>query len=288
MNVITTLSAMLAQREIWKRAGKQIGFVPTMGYLHEGHLSLVQRALTENDIVVASIFVNPLQFGPNEDFSRYPRNFERDTQLLEAAGVSAVFHPSPEEMYPPDANTTIEVKGVSEGLEGAVRPGHFKGVATVVAKLFNLVGAQKAYFGQKDAQQVAVLKQMVRDLNFPTEIVVCPTRREKDGLAMSSRNVYLSPEERRAAPVLHIALESAARLWLEAPDKRNGDSLRTIMQAVLDAEPLAKPDYVSAADPVTLAEYGGAIPADKGALLSLAVRFGNTRLIDNLPLEANY
>jgi pantoate--beta-alanine ligase len=276
---------MRAKMSEWRRAGNSVGFVPTMGYLHDGHLALVRRATEENDITVASIFVNPLQFGPKEDLARYPRDFERDSKLLEAAGVAAIFYPDATEIYPPDFSTSVEVGRVSEGLEGGVRPGHFRGVATVVSKLFNIVTADKAYFGQKDAQQVAVIKRMVLDLNFGIEIVVCPTVREKDGLAMSSRNVYLSAEERRAAPVLHIALESAARLWQEAHQQRNGENLRKIMRAVLDSEPLAKPDYVSAADPATLQEYDAEVPPGNGVLLSLAVRFGTTRLIDNMLLE---
>jgi pantoate--beta-alanine ligase len=285
VEVLTTVGAMRAALSEWRRAAKTVGFVPTMGYLHDGHLALVRRAGQENDIVVASIFVNPLQFGPKEDLARYPRDFERDSKLLEAAGVTAIFYPDASEMYPPDFSTSVEVSRVSEGLEGGVRPGHFRGVATVVSKLFNIVTADKAYFGQKDAQQIAVIKRMVRDLNFGIEIVVCPTVREKDGLAMSSRNVYLSAEERRAAPVLRIALEAAARLWHEAPEQRNGENLRKIMQAVLDSESLANPDYVSAADPASLQEYAAEIPSGNGVLLSLAVRFGATRLIDNMLIE---
>ena len=283
MQVIETVADMITQRQQWRVAGRTVGLVPTMGYLHNGHLSLVRQAKADNDLTVVSIFVNPLQFGPKEDFGRYPRNFERDISLLEAAGVDLVYHPSLEEMYPAGFLAIVEVGGVTEGLEGAVRPGHFRGVTTVVTKLFNTVGADRAYFGQKDAQQVAVLRKMVADLNFPIEVIVCPTLREPDGLAMSSRNVYLSAQERAAAPVLYKALQTAAGLWQNGI--RSGQALREAMQLVLHSEPLASPDYVSAADPQSLSEYEGDIPAGKGVLLSMAVRFGTTRLIDNMPLE---
>ena len=286
MQLITTVEGMAAQREAWRAAGQSVGLVPTMGYLHQGHLSLAERSRQENDLTIASIFVNPLQFGPKEDFGRYPRDLDRDLKMLDNAGVAAVFHPEPAEMYPPGFEASVEVGGITNVLEGAARPGHFKGVTTVVAKLFNIVGAQRAYFGQKDAQQVAVLRKMVRDLNFPVQLVICPTLREPDGLAMSSRNVYLSPQERQAAPALYGALQAAARLWREKPDQRSGPALRTAMQNVLAEVPAGKADYVSAADPLTLQEYEGAVPPGQGVLLSLAVRFGSTRLIDNMPLEA--
>jgi len=285
VQLITTVEEMAARREEWRAAGKTVGLVPTMGYLHQGHLSLAERSRQENDLTVASIFVNPLQFGPKEDFGRYPRDLDRDLKLLESVGVAAVFHPEPSEMYPPGFDASVEVGGITGVLEGAARPGHFKGVTTVVAKLFNIVGARRAYFGQKDAQQVAVLRKMVRDLNFPLQLVVCPTMREPDGLAMSSRNVYLSPEERQAAPALYRALQAAAQLWQERPDERSGPALRAAMENVLAGVPLGKADYVSAADPLTLQEYAGAVPPGQGALLSMAVRFGSTRLIDNMPLE---
>jgi pantoate--beta-alanine ligase len=254
-----------------------------MGYLHEGHLALVAAARAAHDVVVVSIFVNPAQFGPNEDFSRYPRDEARDLALLEGAGVDWVFLPSAAEVYPPGYQTYIEVRDVTQRLEGAVRPGHFAGVATVVAKLFNLVQPTQVYFGQKDAQQVVVLRRMVRDLNFPLELVVRPTEREPDGLARSSRNVYLNPEERQAALCLSRALRAAQDQWQAGV--RDGDTLRAAMQAVLAAEPLARPDYVSVADPDTLEELQ-AIGPDQGALASLAVRVGKTRLIDNVVLEA--
>jgi pantoate--beta-alanine ligase len=284
LELIETVAAMQGRSVAWRKAGQSVGLVPTMGYLHEGHLSLVAQARAENEIIVASIFVNPLQFGPKEDFGRYPRNLERDLALLETAGVTAVYHPTVEEMYPTGFDTNIAVGCITTVLEGAVRPGHFQGVTTVVAKLFNAVGPQRAYFGQKDAQQVAVIRQMVRDLNFPLEIIVCPIVRESDGLALSSRNVYLSPEERRAAPVLHQALQAAAQLWQSQPDQRDGPALRAAISAVLASEPLGQPDYVSAANPLTLQEYDGPIPPGQGVLLSLAVRFSSARLIDNLLL----
>jgi len=255
------------------------GLVPTMGALHEGHLSLVSRAKSECDHVGVSIFVNPAQFGAGEDLSRYPRDLDRDLKLLEPLGVDVVWAPAPQVVYPPAFQTWVTVEELSRGLEGGQRPGHFRGVATVVAKLFNLFVPDKAYFGQKDAQQVMVIKRMVEDLNFPVEIVVCPTVRATDGLALSSRNAYLGPEERRAATVLFRAL-SAARAAYENGE-RNGGSLRAAMRAILDAEPLAHVDYISAADPETLAEVDR---ADAGVLLSLAVRIGSTRLIDNFLL----
>jgi pantoate--beta-alanine ligase len=255
------------------------GLVPTMGALHEGHLSLVQKARSECDHVGVSIFVNPAQFGAGEDLSRYPRDLDRDLKLLEPLEVDVIWVPAPDVVYPPAFQTWVTVEEVSRGQEGGLRPGHFRGVATVVAKLFNLFVPDKAYFGQKDAQQVVVIKRMVEDLNFPVEIVVCPTVRAPDGLALSSRNAYLSPEERRAATVLFRAL-SAARALYEGGE-RNGGSLRAAMRAILDAEPLARADYISAADPETLTEVER---TDAGVLLSLAVRIGSTRLIDNFLL----
>ncbi|SNB74053.1 pantoate--beta-alanine ligase [Thermoflexus hugenholtzii] len=255
------------------------GFVPTMGYLHEGHLSLVRRARAENDRVAVSIFVNPTQFGPHEDYARYPRDLERDLRLLEPLGVDLVFVPSVEEMYPPGFQTWVIVEEVSRPLEGASRPGHFRGVATVVAKLFNILQPDRAYFGQKDAQQTVVIRRMVQDLNIPVEIVICPTVREPDGLAMSSRNTYLNPEERRAATVLFRALQ-AAKARYEAGE-RDAEGLREAMREVIRAEPLARIDYVSVADPETLQELER---VEGPALLSLAVYIGTTRLIDNIML----
>jgi pantoate--beta-alanine ligase len=252
-----------------------VGAVPTMGYLHEGHLALVRRARAENDHVVVSIFVNPTQFGPTEDYARYPRDPERDLALLRTEGVDAVFMPSVEEMYPEGFATYVNVERLTERLEGAHRPGHFRGVTTVVTKLFHILQPHRAYFGQKDAQQLIVIRRMTRDLAFPVDIVDVPTVREPDGLAMSSRNVYLSPDERRAATVLFRALERARQLW--DAGVRDGDRLREAMREVVDSEPLARADYVSVADPETLEELG----AIQGrALASLAVRLGSTRLID--------
>jgi pantoate--beta-alanine ligase len=241
----------------------------------------VQRARAENDHVGVSIFVNPTQFGPSEDLAAYPRDLKRDLELLRAAGADLVWAPPAEEVYPPGFQTYVTVEDVTRFLEGRARPGHFRGVATVVAKLFNVFQPDRAYFGQKDAQQVVVIKRMARDLDFPVEVVVCPTLREPDGLAMSSRNVYLTPEQRAAAPVLYRAL-SAARVAWDA-GARDGEALRAAMQAVLAVEPLALPEYVSAADPETLEELGR---AERGALLSMAVRIGRARLIDNILLES--
>jgi pantoate--beta-alanine ligase len=258
-----------------------VGFVPTMGYLHPGHISLVEMARRENSVVAVSIFVNPTQFGPNEDFSRYPRDPERDLAMLGEAGVDWVFTPSVDEMYPEGFSTYVDVREITRRLEGEMRPGHFTGVATVVAKLFNIVRPTRAYFGQKDAQQVAVLRKMVADLAFPLQVVVAPTLRESDGLAMSSRNIYLAPDERQAALCLSRALHAASALWEKG--ERRGSALREAMQAVISAEPLARPDYVSVADPLTLEELDDT-GAATAALASLAVRIGKTRLIDNLVL----
>ncbi len=257
-----------------------LALVPTMGYLHEGHLSLVRRARAECDHVAVSIFVNPTQFGPNEDYGTYPRDTRRDLELLRAEGVDLVFMPDAAEIYPPDFSTSIDVEKVTAPLEGAARPGFFRGVATVVCKLFNIVQPNRAYFGQKDAQQAVVVRKMVRDLNFPVTIVVCPTIREPDGLALSSRNAYLGPEEQQAARILYKAL-TAARHEFDAGE-RDGKVLRRTMRQVLSSEPLAHPDYVSAADPDTLQELDQV--GERGVLLSLAVRVGPARLIDNVLL----
>lgn len=261
------------------RAGRTLGLVPTMGALHAGHLSLVARARGENDQVLASIFVNPTQFGPNEDLAAYPRTPERDLHLLESLGVDAVWTPAPGDVYPPGFQTFVNVDEVSAPLEGARRPGHFRGVATVVAKLFNVFQPDRAYFGQKDAQQVAVIRRMAFDLAFPVDIVVCPIVREADGLALSSRNVYLSPDERRRAPVIFRALE-AGRLAFEN-GQRDANPLRRLVSDVLASEPLIAADYVSIADPDTLAER---TIVERPTLLSVAARVGRTRLIDNVLL----
>jgi len=252
------------------------GLVPTMGALHEGHASLVRKARLECEHVGASIFVNPSQFGAGEDFGKYPRTLERDLELLEKLGVDVVFVPSVDVMYPPGYQTWVEVADVTTRLEGECRPGHFRGVATVVAKLFNAFMPSRAYFGQKDAQQVVVLRRMVRDLSFPVELVVCPTLREADGLALSSRNAYLNPAERKAATVLFRSLCSAREKYDNG--ERDAEVLRAAMISILSSEPLADAQYVSAADPETLEELE---KIDKGVLLSLAVRIGKTRLIDN-------
>ncbi len=250
-----------------------------MGWLHGGHRALMERARSESATTVVTIFVNPRQFNEASDYTRYPRNEGRDLALCEAAGVDLVWAPPVEEVYPAGFDTTVAVGAVARPLEGAARPGHFDGVATVVAILFSLVGAERAYFGQKDAQQVMVIRQMARDLAIGTEVVACPTVREPDGLALSSRNVHLTPEQRAAAPVLRRALAAARARWDEG--ERDAHALRDAMWDVLTAEPLARPDYVSVADGRTLAELER---VDGPALLSLAVRFGETRLIDNEPL----
>jgi pantoate--beta-alanine ligase len=258
---------------------RPIGLVPTMGWLHDGHRALMARARAADATTVVSIFVNPRQFGDPADLAQYPRNGARDLEICEAEGVDLVFAPPVEEVYPPGFDTVVSVGSIARPLEGAARPGHFDGVATVVAILFGLVRADRAYFGQKDAQQVAVIRRMAIDLAIPTEVIACPTIREPDGLAMSSRNVHLSPAERVAAPVLRQALLAAREAWLGG--ERSGDVLRERMRAQLAEEPLAVVEYVSCADAVTLAELDH---ADGPALLSLAVRFGPTRLIDNEPV----
>ena len=260
-------------------APRPIGLVPTMGWLHEGHTSLVDRSRAENATTVVSIFVNPRQFGEATDFTRYPRNEARDLATCEAAGVDLVFAPSVDEVYPPGFDTVVSVGAIARPLEGAARPGHFDGVATVVAILFALVGAERAYFGTKDAQQVRVIRRMALDLALPTTVVPCPTVREPDGLAMSSRNARLSPEARAAAPVLRRALMEARAAWERG--ERSADGLRDILRATLATEPLADVEYVSVADDLTLAELDHVTGP---ALLSLAVRFGDVRLIDNEPL----
>ena len=261
-------------------APRPVGLVPTMGWLHEGHRALMQRARADTATVVVSIFVNPRQFNVASDFTQYPRNEARDLGMCEVEGVDLVFAPGVEEIYPPGFSTTVSVGTVALPLEGAARPGHFDGVATVVAILFDLVGAERAYFGQKDAQQVMVIRQMARDLAIGTEVVACPTIREPDGLALSSRNVHLSAEERAAAPVLRRALLAARARW-EAGEA-HADRLRDAMFEVLTQEPLVNVEYVSIADGTSLAELD---QVDRPALASLAVRFGTTRLIDNEILD---
>ncbi len=261
---------------------KPLGLVPTMGYLHDGHLSLVRRARQECASVAVSIFVNPSQFGPQEDLAAYPRDLPRDLAMLEAAGVDLVWTPSPEAMYPPGYQTWVMVERVSAGLEGERRPGHFRGVATIVTKLFHAFQPQRAYFGQKDAQQAVVIRRLATDLDFPVEVVVCPTVREADGLALSSRNTYLRPDERRAAAVLYRALRAAEQAY--ASGEHDAERLRQAMRQVLAQEPLAKVQYVSATDPDSLAEIDGAA---ERALLSMAVFIGKTRLIDNVVVSGD-
>lgn len=276
MKKIDEIEELRALRE---RLPEPVGFVPTMGYLHEGHLSLARQARLECASVVASIFLNPTQFSPQEDLAAYPRDLPRDLRLLEEMGVDLVWVPTVDMMYPPGYQTWVSVEEVTKPLEGSRRPTHFRGVTTVVAKLFNSVQPQIAYFGQKDAQQAVVIRRMVTDLNFPLEVRVCPIVREGDGLAMSSRNIYLNPTERRAAPILYQALQ-AAQMAFESGE-RDADLLRKIVSEKIQIEPLASLQYVSCADPETLQELTGLI--DRG-LLSLAVFFGNTRLIDNIIL----
>ena len=277
MDTVVTIDDLWQKR---RELVEPVGLVPTMGFLHEGHLSLVRLAKKECASVVVSIFVNPTQFGPNEDLESYPRDLERDLALLEAVGVDMVWMPTAELMYPPGYQTWVEVEEMTQPLEGAQRPGHFRGVTTVVAKLFNGVQPDKAYFGQKDAQQAAVIRKMVRDLNFPLQVVVAPIVREPDGLALSSRNTYLDAEQRQAATVLSRALQAAAEAYKEG--ERDANVMREMMDKTIENEPLAQAQYVSCADRVTLEELEH---ITEGALLSMAVYVGKTRLIDNLVLE---
>ena len=271
-----TLQKLIDLREILRSMPSPVGLVPTMGYLHEGHLSLVKQARQDCASVVVSIFVNPTQFGPQEDLEAYPRDIPRDLDLLEKDGVDLVWIPERGDLYPPDFQTWVNVEDVAQPLEGVMRPGHFQGVVTIVAKLFNAVQPEKAYFGQKDAQQVVVIRRMVKDLNFPLDIVVCPIVREKDGLAMSSRNVYLNPQERKAATALFKALKKAESAFENL--SLGAEDLRQIMADTIKSEPLAQVQYVSCANPDTLEELLGPI---NRALLSTAVVIGETRLIDN-------
>ncbi len=274
-----TVATIAELRRIRAKLSGEVGFVPTMGYLHQGHLALVRQARAENPSVVVSIFVNPTQFGPKEDFARYPRDPQRDLGMLEKAKVDLVFMPAADEMYPPGFNSWVEVGGVAERLEGASRPGHFRGVATVVAKLFNIVQPDRAYFGQKDAQQLIVIKKMAADLDMDLEIVAVPTVREADGLAMSSRNTFLNPQERKQAAVLYQALTLAQKLYSQG--EKDAKAILKQMTTIIQKQPLAKIDYVSIANAETLDELDRVKPP---ALVSLAVRFGKTRLIDNTVL----
>jgi len=280
MQVIATVAEMEAERG---RVKGRVGLVPTMGALHEGHLSLVRAARSECDRVFVSVFVNPTQFGPQEDFAAYPRDLDRDLRLLEAEGADVVFAPTAEEIYPPGFGDWVEVRGpLSERLEGAFRPGHFRGVTTVVARLFRIVRPQRAYFGEKDAQQLRVVRRMAEEQRLPVEVIGLPTVREPDGLAMSSRNAYLSAEERRAALVLPRALQLACRM-VEEQGVRDAAAVRRAAEELIEGEPLARIDYVAVTDGDTLQELA---EIDRPALLVLAVRIGATRLIDNVMLEA--
>jgi len=281
VRTVTTIAAARAELDAARAAGRTVGFVPTMGYLHDGHASLMRQARGETDLVVASIFVNPLQFGAGEDLDAYPRDLDRDTALSAAAGVDLLFTPTAGEMYPTPVLTTVHVAQVSAPLEGASRPTHFAGVATVVAKLFSIVGPCRAYFGAKDFQQVAVVRRMVHDLSMSVEVVACPTRREADGLAMSSRNVYLSADERTAAPVLYRALRAGAAAI--GAGERDPAAVRSLMAQIIEAEPLAGLDYTAVvdADSFTVPE-----PLAGNLRLLAAVRFGRARLIDNVGVTA--
>jgi pantoate--beta-alanine ligase len=274
MKVVTSLDALRAARG---ELPEPLGLVPTMGFLHEGHLSLVRRARSECASVAASIFVNPTQFAPNEDLSSYPRDLDRDLEMLEAEGVDLVWTPAEEEMYPTGFQTWVAVETLTRSLEGAHRPGHFRGVTTVVAKLFNAFQPQRAYFGQKDAQQAVVIRRMSLDLDFPLQVIVCPTMREADGLAMSSRNSYFNPQQRQAAVVLFQALSRASEAFESG--EHQAEKLRQLMTETLAGEMLARPEYVSVAHPDTLEELSG--PIERG-LLSMAVFIGKVRLIDNM------
>lgn len=276
MKIVHTVEEVRAEVKEWRKAGLSVGLVPTMGYLHEGHKSLIDRAVKENDKVVVSVFVNPMQFGPTEDLTSYPRDLQRDAALCENAGAALIFNPEPENMYSDDFSSFIDMNTLTKGLCGKTRPIHFRGVCTVVGKLFNIVQPDKAYFGQKDAQQLAVIRQMVNDLNFNLEIVGCPIIREADGLAKSSRNTYLNPEERQAALILSKSLERGREL-IEAGEKDTAVIKKAITD-MIETEPLAKIDYVEIVDWNTLE------PVDtiEGPVLNaIAVYIGKTRLIDN-------
>jgi pantoate--beta-alanine ligase len=280
MKIIESPEEMQRYSRSVRRDGNRLGFVPTMGALHAGHLSLVKTARSQSDYVAASIFVNPLQFGPNEDFGKYPRTFERDRQLLEVEKVDVLFAPKVETMYPPGAKTIVEVTDLSERLDGRSRPGHFKGVTTVVAKLFNIVQPDLAFFGQKDAAQAAIIRRMVRDLNMDVQIVVCPIVREADGLAMSSRNAYLDPQQRNQALALYRALMRVQ--YLVDRGERDVTSLIEAGKQVVAEEPGAKLDYFEIVDPEMLEKT---FTLDRGALVAVAAWVGSTRLIDNLVLS---
>lgn len=276
MEIITTVDGVRKQVKEWRKEGLSVGLVPTMGYLHEGHKSLIDKAVAENDRVVVSVFVNPIQFGPTEDLASYPRDLDRDAELCEKAGANVIFHPEDSEMYFDDFCTYVDMDDLTKGLCGKTRPTHFRGVCTVVSKLFHIVAPDRAYFGQKDAQQLAVIRRMVRDLNFDIEIVGCPIVREADGLAKSSRNTYLNEQERKAAVVLNQSLQAAQDLYENG--ERSAAVLSAAIREKLAAEPLAKPDYVEIVDWNTLEPVE---TIQDSVLMAIAVYIGKTRLIDN-------
>jgi pantoate--beta-alanine ligase len=288
MKILKKASAVQKLTTKLREGGKTVGFVPTMGYLHEGHLSLINIARKKADVVMVSIFVNPLQFGPNEDYKRYPRDFKRDEKLCRKAGVDYIFYPEVEELYPPDFSTFVNVETITDVLEGSIRPGHFRGVATVVLKLFNIVQPHFSVFGQKDAQQVSVIKKMARDLNVNEKIIVGATSREKDGLAMSSRNVYLTEKQRKDAPALYKALEFAKRKLEDKKYNRDIDFVKHQMYKLIKSRKSAtKIDYISFNNNRDLKGVKSLKELSKNSeiLLSLAVRFGNVRLIDNILIK---
>lgn len=276
MEIITTVDGVRKQVKEWRKEGLSVGLAPTMGYLHEGHKSLIDKAVAENDRVVVSVFVNPIQFGPTEDLASYPRDLDRDAELCEKAGANVIFHPEDSEMYFDDFCTYVDMDDLTKGLCGKTRPTHFRGVCTVVSKLFHIVAPDRAYFGQKDAQQLAVIRRMVRDLNFDIEIVGCPIVREADGLAKSSRNTYLNEQERKAAVVLNQSLQAAQDLYENG--ERSAAVLSAAIREKLAAEPLAKPDYVEIVDWNTLEPVE---TIQDSVLMAIAVYIGKTRLIDN-------
>lgn len=281
MQIVATVEEVRNQVKIWREEGLSVGLVPTMGYLHEGHKSLIDKAVEQNDRVVVSVFVNPIQFGPTEDLATYPRDLERDAALCENAGANLIFHPEPENMYFDDFCTYIDMESLTKGLCGKTRPTHFRGVCTVVGKLFNIVQPDRAYFGQKDAQQLAVIRRMVRDLNFNLEVVGCPIVREEDGLAKSSRNTYLSAEERQAAVILHKGLTKGEELVRAG--ETDVETVKKAIRETIESEPLAKIDYVEIVD------FDSIQPKDNlnGSILAaVAVYIGKTRLIDNFIIMA--
>ncbi|MBX9139109.1 MULTISPECIES: pantoate--beta-alanine ligase [unclassified Clostridium] len=280
MIVLDKINELRDRVKGWKSQGLKVGFVPTMGYLHEGHESLIKRASEENDKVVVSIFVNPIQFGPKEDLSTYPRDLERDSKVCEGAGADIIFHPKSEEMYFEDFSTFVDMNGLTSGLCGKSRPTHFRGVCTVVTKLFNIVSPDRAYFGEKDAQQLAIIKRMVRDLNIDVEVIGCPIVREKDGLAKSSRNTYLSIEERSAATILSKAL-NIAREKIKDGERTSSNIISTIKE-IIESEKLARIDYIEVVDSFSME---GVDTIEKSVLVAIAVFIGKTRLIDNFTYE---